>query len=145
MNKSLVLGAVASLLATSALAATTTQLPRGVTPLHYDVALTPDAKAAKFGGVVKIDVQVDKATSSITLNAAGLEFKSAALTTRAKIAPFAAPRITVDKECCSVALPAAVTPMSNHCSIFGSSATLGAAKSQWANLSFEYWPVYAPP
>ena len=97
MNKSLVLGAAASLLATSAFAATTTQLPRGVTPLHYDVALTPDAKAAKFGGVVKIDIQVDKATSSITLNATGLEFKSAALTTRAKIAPFAAPRITLDK------------------------------------------------
>ena len=96
LKTSLVLGAVASLLATSALAATT-QLPRGVTPLHYDVALTPDAKAAKFGGVVGIDIQVDTPTKSITLNAANLEFASAKLTTRAKIAPFGAPKITLDK------------------------------------------------
>ncbi|QXQ04857.1 M1 family metallopeptidase [Sphingosinicellaceae bacterium] len=95
MSLKFVAGALASLLATSALAATT-QLPRGVTPLHYDVALTPDAKAAKFGGVVGIDLQIDRPTSTITLNAAGLKFASARLSGPAGTAPLNG-RIAVDE------------------------------------------------
>jgi aminopeptidase N len=58
----------------------TTQLPRTVRPLHYDVAITPDAKAATFTGSVSIRIEVLAPTRSITLNAADLAFKRATLT-----------------------------------------------------------------
>ena len=57
----------------------TTQLPRTVKPLHYEVSLIPNAAAASFAGKVKIKVEVLAATSSITLNAADLAFSSAQL------------------------------------------------------------------
>ena len=60
-------------------AATTTQLPRGVTPLHYIVSITPDAAAATFQGAVAIKVAVDAPTSSITFNALNLTFGAAAI------------------------------------------------------------------
>ncbi len=44
-------------------ATTTTQLPRGVTPLHYIVSITPDAAAATFKGEAAIKVAVDTPTS----------------------------------------------------------------------------------
>jgi len=58
----------------------TTQLPRGVQPLHYDIALTPDAASASFGARVAIDLELTAPTSSITLHAAGLKFARATLT-----------------------------------------------------------------
>jgi aminopeptidase N len=54
----------------------TTQLPRGVIPSHYDIALTPDAANGRFTARATITVNVTKATSSITLNAADLSFRS---------------------------------------------------------------------
>ena len=60
-------------------AATTTQLPRGVTPLHYILSITPDAAAATFQGAVAIKVAVDAPTSSITFNALNLTFGAAAI------------------------------------------------------------------
>jgi aminopeptidase N len=63
----------------TAAAETTTQLPRGVTPTHYDISLTPDAAAASFSARAVITVKVDKATDSITLNAADLAFSSASI------------------------------------------------------------------
>jgi aminopeptidase N len=54
----------------------TTQLPRGVVPSHYDIALTPDAASGRFTARAVITVSVGKATSSITLNAADLSFNS---------------------------------------------------------------------
>jgi aminopeptidase N len=59
----------------------TTQLPRGVRPLHYDIALVPDAQNARFGAQAAIDLEITVPTSSITLNAADLAF------TRASLAP----------------------------------------------------------
>ncbi|MBG6220718.1 MULTISPECIES: M1 family metallopeptidase [unclassified Janthinobacterium] len=59
--------------------ATTTQLPRGVTPLHYMLSITPDAAAATFKGAAAIKVAVDTPTTSITLNALNLAFASAAI------------------------------------------------------------------
>ncbi len=52
----------------------TTQLPRGVVPNHYDIALTPDAAKGRFAARAAITVTVTKATDSITLNAADLAF-----------------------------------------------------------------------
>ena len=58
---------------------TTTQLPRGVTPLHYIVSITPDAAAATFKGEAAIKVAVDTPTASITFNALNLAFTAAAI------------------------------------------------------------------
>jgi aminopeptidase N len=62
---------------TAAALEATTQLPRGVIPSHYDISLTPDAANGRFTARAVITVTVAKATDSITLNAAGLEFSSA--------------------------------------------------------------------
>ena len=58
---------------------TTPQLPRGVTPLHYILSLTPDAAAATFKGEAAIKVAVDTPTASITFNALDLAFGAAAI------------------------------------------------------------------
>ncbi|MGK5079222.1 M1 family metallopeptidase [Janthinobacterium sp. HLX7-2] len=58
---------------------TTTQLPRGVTPLHYALSITPDAAASTFTGKAVIKVAVDAPTSSITFNALQLAFAAAAI------------------------------------------------------------------
>jgi aminopeptidase N len=91
MHRSLISAAVALALAALPLqqaaaaqkaAATTeatTQLPRGVIPSHYEISLTPDAANSRFTARATITVNVTKATSSITLNAAGLSFQSASL------------------------------------------------------------------
>lgn len=68
----------------------TTQLPRSVRPTHYDVAITPDAMASRFTGHVAIDISVVTPTSSITLNAAGLDFSNIVLrSTKTDIQPVA--------------------------------------------------------
>jgi aminopeptidase N len=54
-------------------------LPANVTPLHYDLAITPDASAKSFTGSVKIDIEVREQTSRIELNAADLVFSHVAL------------------------------------------------------------------
>jgi aminopeptidase N len=57
----------------------TTQLPRGVVPSHYEISLTPDAANARFTARATISLNVTRATSSITLNAADLRFNSVTL------------------------------------------------------------------
>jgi len=79
----------------SASAQATTQLPRGVAPSHYDIALTPDAAAGTFSGKAVITLRVTQATDSITLNAADLAFAAASVTPAAGGAPLAA-TVTVD-------------------------------------------------
>ena len=64
-----------ALSANPALAATT-QLPRNASPIHYDVAITPDAKAGTFSGHVSISLTMLETSSSITLNAADLVFQN---------------------------------------------------------------------
>jgi aminopeptidase N len=57
------------------------QLPSSVRPLHYAIAVTPDAANLRFSGTVAIDIEVLEPTDSITLNAADLEFQSVAIGT----------------------------------------------------------------
>ncbi len=52
----------------------TTQLPRGVVPSHYAIAIVPDAQNLRFTGTVAIDLAITVATDSITLNAADMTF-----------------------------------------------------------------------
>jgi aminopeptidase N len=92
MHRSLLSGAVALALAAlpvhyaaavpkaAASQTATTQLPRGVVPNHYDIALTPDAANGRFAAKATITVSVTKATGSITLNAADLSFSSVSAT-----------------------------------------------------------------
>jgi aminopeptidase N len=76
----------------------TTQLPRGVVPLHYDVAVVPHADKLTFDGKVTITLNVLKPTASITLNAADLTFSEASLTpTKLKIM-VGKPKVSVDEK-----------------------------------------------
>jgi aminopeptidase N len=70
--------------------AVTTQLPRSVRPIHYDVSLTPDAAGSAFAGNVGITLEVLSPTASITLNATELAFTRATLTPAAGGAPMTA-------------------------------------------------------
>ena len=55
------------------------RLTQEVTPLRYDVTITPDAEAMSFRGSVKIAVEVAGEPRRITLNAADLAFDRARL------------------------------------------------------------------
>ena len=57
----------------------TTQLPRGIRPLHYDVALVPHAATLTFEGHATVTIDVAAPTRSVTLNAVGLAFSSVRL------------------------------------------------------------------
>jgi aminopeptidase N len=57
----------------------TSQLPRGVVPLHYRITATPNPADLSFTGKVSIDINVKKASNTITLNAADLVFVKASI------------------------------------------------------------------
>ena len=52
------------------------RLPGGAVPEHYTLTLAPDLKAATFTGKETIDVTLAQPMTSITLNAAEIDFKS---------------------------------------------------------------------
>ena len=60
-------------------ALTTTQLPRTIRPIHYDLTLEPDAANLRFSGRAKIDIEVLQPTKRITVNAADLAFSAVTL------------------------------------------------------------------
>ena len=70
--------------AATSVSATSTQLPRDIRPLHYDVSIVPHAAELRFEGRVVITIVVRAPTRRVTLNAAGLTFESVRL---AGIAP----------------------------------------------------------
>jgi aminopeptidase N len=59
--------------------AETGRLPAGVTPLHYDITIRPDAANMSFAGSEQIRIDVAEARKSIVLNAADLDIASATL------------------------------------------------------------------
>ena len=69
----------AAALGASAAAPDRIVLPDNVVPEHYTLTITPDADHLSFTGTVRIDVNVKKATRTITLNSADLAFKRVAL------------------------------------------------------------------
>ena len=83
--------ALAAPLAAAPATTITTQLPRTAVPLHYDVSITPHADKLAFDGRVVVTLKLLEPVTSITLNAADLNFHSASLSGVA-----AAPKITTD-------------------------------------------------
>lgn len=64
-------------------------LPGGVTPIHYDIDVVPDAANLRFGGTMSADIQLARPTETLTLNAAELQFFKVAvdgIVSQAKIA-----------------------------------------------------------
>ncbi len=57
----------------------TSQLPRGVRPLHYDISVTPNASDAKFTGKASIKIEVSQVSPAITLHALDMSFKNVSL------------------------------------------------------------------
>ena len=57
----------------------TTQLPRGVTPSHYVLSVTPHLEKMSFDGRAVISIEVSHATDRITFNAMDLSFAKAQL------------------------------------------------------------------
>ena len=90
MYRRLILSALVALAPTAPTAfaestdAVTTELPRTARPLHYDIALVPDAADATFTGKVAITLDVLAATPTITLNADKLRFQSAVIGAQGK-------------------------------------------------------------
>ena len=85
-------------------------LPRDVEPLHYDLAIEPDARAATFQGTARIDIDVHQATSRLMLNAAELEFAKVSVTGIP-----GAPTVSFDKSQGTVTLGfAAPLPVGHH-------------------------------
>lgn len=72
-------------------ASTTSQLPRSVAPVHYAVAITPDAAALTFAARTAVTIEVLAPTATITLNALDLAFTSVALSGVAEV-----PKIATD-------------------------------------------------
>ena len=94
MHRFLVAAAIAALsapVAAAPAALVTTQLPRSVVPVHYDVSITPDAANLRFAGNVVVTINVLEPVKSITLNAADLTFHKASLSGVAEV-----PKITTD-------------------------------------------------
>jgi aminopeptidase N len=60
-------------------AAIPTQLPTGVEPVSYDLTITPNAAKLTFAGHVAITVDAARPTSTVTLNATGLDIAKATL------------------------------------------------------------------
>jgi aminopeptidase N len=56
------------------------QLPRIARPLHYDISVTPDAKALSFTGEAAIDLELYEPSATIVMNALDLAFADATLT-----------------------------------------------------------------
>ncbi|MGV7119261.1 M1 family aminopeptidase [Sphingopyxis sp. 550A] len=56
------------------------QLPRITRPLHYDISVTPDAKALTFTGDAAIDLELYAPSATIVMNALDLAFAGATLT-----------------------------------------------------------------
>lgn len=66
------------------------RLPAGVTPVHYEIRVEPDAQTLSFAGAATIDVEVARETREIALNALDLEIESANLDGRP------VPRVVLD-------------------------------------------------
>jgi aminopeptidase N len=89
-------GLAHSAAATAAATQTTTQLPRGVQPLHYDVVLTPQAQSLGFTGNTRVTLEIQQTTRSISLHAAELKFQRVQLLPLHGHTDFGTPKIRLN-------------------------------------------------
>ncbi|MYN45486.1 M1 family peptidase [Pseudoduganella sp. FT93W] len=83
---------------------TTTQLPRNAVPSHYAVSLVPDAAQRSFSASVTIALDVVQASDSLTLHAADLSFRGAAISAGPGQTVLAADHISIDAKTQTVTL-----------------------------------------
>ncbi len=69
---------------TTALPALAERLPQSVVPSHYRITFAPDLAAQTFSGDETIDVDVRQPSSSITLNAAEIQFDDVSISSGGK-------------------------------------------------------------
>jgi len=99
--------ALGGLLLALASPAAAQRLSGNVVPTHYTLTLAPDLNAATFTGVETIDVNVARATNTITLNAAEIAFQSVTLTANGS-AQTGAVSLNADQEQATFTFPATV-------------------------------------
>ncbi len=68
------------LLILTAVSVSAQRLPDTAVPTHYQLKFTPDLQTAKFAGSETIDLEVRKATNTITLNAVDIDFQKVEIT-----------------------------------------------------------------
>ncbi len=102
--------ACSAVLLTAAGQAVADRLPADVTPLHYQLVVTPDFGTATFDGDLTIDIRVEKPTSRITLNAVDLDVFWAEITQSGGRLVF--PTVTSDPatQTAAFTLPARILP-----------------------------------
>ena len=82
-------------------------MPANVTPLHYDITVTPRLANATFGGHVIIRVRLASPSSTIVLNAAEIKFGAASITAAGRRQP-AGVSVDASKEQVTFTVPAQV-------------------------------------
>jgi aminopeptidase N len=103
-----VLAGLACLSFVIAHAETTTELPRGVRPIHYEIAVAPHAAELSFDGRVGIDIDVEQPTSTITLHALDLTIRSAAISQNSRTPVTAQVTTNPKQETATFAFPQAL-------------------------------------
>ncbi len=93
-------------LAAKPVATVTTQLPRNARPTHYALQIQPDATRMTFEGRVTIDLEILKAGTTLTFNAADLTIKSARISDGAQ----AAVSLNATAQTATLTFPAAIKP-----------------------------------
>jgi aminopeptidase N/puromycin-sensitive aminopeptidase len=88
------LAAAAAVFVSTAVGVYAQRLPGGVVPQHYTLKLTPDLKTATFTGNETIEVMLAQPSSTITLNAAEVDFKQVSASVAGKDMPA---QVTLDK------------------------------------------------
>jgi aminopeptidase N len=87
-----------------------TQLPRSARPLHYAIAVVPDAPRLRFSGHVTADIEILQQTDALTLNAADLEFQSVALTDSSNKNSVGAASVDAAKQTATFKFPSRLAP-----------------------------------
>jgi aminopeptidase N len=83
------------------------RLPANVTPVHYDITVTPRLEDATFGGRVTIRLRLASPSSTIVLNAAEIKFGAASITAGGRRQP-AEVAVDAAKEQATFKVPAPV-------------------------------------
>ena len=90
----------------------TTQLPRGVSPTHYAIEVTPHAERMTFDGKAKIDLDVQQPTDKIVLQAIDMTFANSVLATQDGKTLAARVSVDADAQTATFAFDAPLAPLS---------------------------------